>query len=380
MGFRALGCVVAVAFGCGCGGATKQPDAPKSEAVVAPVSGPSATTATETPPQETPKAASAPSVIAKRFAAAPKAPCQESDLPAAFRSPAPPVGPNLGRGLAIGLPKATVLAAKIGGDELGVYRSYRLEPSSELGDAGYRLVLKRGAAKPADVSLGFSEMRPYVIVADTRLQLLDGDTLRLRADIREIDDKSITFPPVALRAKRERQNVLLTCSLPELMKDSDGDGLTDLEESRLGTDPANADTDGDGLRDGDDPTPLGAAKPSTPEEEVWVAAMKNVVASYARDGMLLAETKGPRLALSGVKMRVLELTADEIEAYKARFGEHVTFALDIKMESADKATVGMSFGWTGGTWKGERTPSGWTFKTSGMWITSADPSPHPDAG
>ena len=35
-------------------------------------------------------------------------------------------------------------------------------------------------------------------------------------------------------------------------KDSDGDGLTDLEEDELGTDPESDDSDGDGLSDGDE--------------------------------------------------------------------------------------------------------------------------------
>ena len=35
-------------------------------------------------------------------------------------------------------------------------------------------------------------------------------------------------------------------------KDSDNDGLTDEEESKLGTDPSSPDTDGDGLRDGEE--------------------------------------------------------------------------------------------------------------------------------
>ena len=34
--------------------------------------------------------------------------------------------------------------------------------------------------------------------------------------------------------------------------DTDGDGLTDEEEARLGTDPRNPDTDSDGLTDGAD--------------------------------------------------------------------------------------------------------------------------------
>jgi hypothetical protein len=38
--------------------------------------------------------------------------------------------------------------------------------------------------------------------------------------------------------------------------DDDGDGLSDEEELRLGTDPLKADTDGDGLKDGEDPNPM----------------------------------------------------------------------------------------------------------------------------
>lgn len=37
-----------------------------------------------------------------------------------------------------------------------------------------------------------------------------------------------------------------------LVLDSDGDGLTDEQETKLGTDPKNPDTDGDGLFDGEE--------------------------------------------------------------------------------------------------------------------------------
>jgi hypothetical protein len=39
---------------------------------------------------------------------------------------------------------------------------------------------------------------------------------------------------------------------PQLIIDSDNDGLTDAEEKALGTDPNNPDTDGDGLFDGEE--------------------------------------------------------------------------------------------------------------------------------
>ena len=49
--------------------------------------------------------------------------------------------------------------------------------------------------------------------------------------------------------------------------DTDGDGLSDLEEVtagvRSGTDPNHPDTDGDGLIDGSDPDPLGSSEAET---------------------------------------------------------------------------------------------------------------------
>ena len=48
-------------------------------------------------------------------------------------------------------------------------------------------------------------------------------------------------------------------ALGQVFRDSDGDGVPDMTEKYLGTDPQHPDTDGDGLPDGDDPAPLGAS-------------------------------------------------------------------------------------------------------------------------
>ncbi len=48
--------------------------------------------------------------------------------------------------------------------------------------------------------------------------------------------------------------------LPATYDDPDGDGLTNLQEFLLGTDPLKADTDGDRVADGDDPEPLKPAR------------------------------------------------------------------------------------------------------------------------
>lgn len=59
---------------------------------------------------------------------------------------------------------------------------------------------------------------------------------------------------------------------PELSRDSDGDGLTDIEEARLQTDTRSADTDGDGLPDTVDPWPNAAGQPVSDAEMVLAAA------------------------------------------------------------------------------------------------------------
>lgn len=59
----------------------------------------------------------------------------------------------------------------------------------------------------------------------------------------------------------------------EIRKDADGDGLTDLVEGRLGTDPKLADTDKDGLRDDVDPCPNAAPRALGDREKIVAAAV-----------------------------------------------------------------------------------------------------------
>nr|WP_309688125.1 PQQ-binding-like beta-propeller repeat protein [Armatimonas sp.] len=60
-----------------------------------------------------------------------------------------------------------------------------------------------------------------------------------------------------------------------LRDDSDGDGLTDLAEKRLGTNPNNPDSDGDGLGDSEDRNPLAAPYSLTDEEKILAAAFES---------------------------------------------------------------------------------------------------------
>lgn len=55
--------------------------------------------------------------------------------------------------------------------------------------------------------------------------------------------------------------------ISDITRDSDGDGLTDIEEQRLGLDPHNPDSDGDGVKDGEDICPNLSQKSVVADED-----------------------------------------------------------------------------------------------------------------
>ena len=61
---------------------------------------------------------------------------------------------------------------------------------------------------------------------------------------------------------------------PSIRIDSDADGLTDLVEERLGTDPKTADMDGDGLKDSVDPCPNAAPRVLNDKEKIIAACVE----------------------------------------------------------------------------------------------------------
>lgn len=77
----------------------------------------------------------------------------------------------------------------------------------------------------------------------------DGDGI---ANAHDDDNDNDGIPDIF-----ERENNLNLLDASDASADTDNDGLTNLQEYKLGTNLNNPDTDGDGIFDGDDPTPLG---------------------------------------------------------------------------------------------------------------------------
>jgi len=83
------------------------------------------------------------------------------------------------------------------------------------------------------------------------------DITRVKASLRETSPGRLQLRVVQPAGADTR-----AIALPDVDRDSDGDGWTDIEERILSLDPARPDSDGDGIADADDRAPLYAPSPT----------------------------------------------------------------------------------------------------------------------
>lgn len=135
-----------------------------------------------------------------------------------------------------------------------LYRDYLYDEMLAFG-AGYWLSLSEDHGKTwKKYYTGITEFRNYFFKQNSKLPLWkDENHLQIEADlVRMIQPRMHPMPP---EYETVRDNALITLDLQEILKDTDQDGLTDIEERNLFLNPLSADTDGDGIPDGEDLNP-----------------------------------------------------------------------------------------------------------------------------
>ena len=191
--------------------------------------------------------------------------------------------------------------------------------------------------------------------------------------------------------------MLLSARLVELERDSDGDGLSDLVEDRLLTDPADPDTDHDGSHDGDDPSPLVPGGPRSALAGMLEAALTGMRVSMApirqppaepgqspgQDPLANAQVaplpppatfiESERTLWRGVRTsrRVIVLTHAEADLASARFGAFFLLRVQELLRSDDgrRVYLGWDERWRGGELVLEDGPSGWKIVASSEWVS-----------
>ena len=158
--------------------------------------------------------------------------------------------------------------------------TYGVVGAQLLGGRDFFLVSTRTPADPASWS------RPKLIAPAVAYRDDEPASLAVRA-------------PRVLTLTRGQQT--LEIAIDEIDRDSDGDGWTDREEARLGTNPRDPDTDRDGIPDGRDACPL-FARPSGDPDETATILQKAVFATFAVTGsrdLLYVTPQSPRVHVAG---------------------------------------------------------------------------------
>jgi hypothetical protein len=163
-----------------------------------------------------------------------------------------------------------------------------------------------------------------VVLNDTtfavvRATLLGGFDFFLMSSVAPENPASWTRPKVIAPADRRQATISLTVIehdtlaivsgdqriefvVSDVERDSDGDGWTDLEEARLGTDLHDADSDHDRIPDGADVCPMYPKSSSEADDESGEILQKAIFAAFALTGSreLLSVTPGtPRVHVDG---------------------------------------------------------------------------------
>jgi hypothetical protein len=191
--------------------------------------------------------------------------------------------------------------------------TYALIPDGLMGADDLFLISTKTPDDPQSWSRPLLLEIPFGDITDLSLALKDAHTLVLhftqnppRPRMPGEERLPLSVPssqPATQPGPHER-----TLDLDAIRKDTDRDGWTDIEEKRLGLDPANPDADGDSLRDGDDPCPRFAPPPNAARDEQTQILQRAIYATFGISGsrcLLLVDDKSPPVQLWGYAGPVL---------------------------------------------------------------------------
>lgn len=281
--------------------------------------------------------------------------------------------------------------------------SQNYDPTGEVSSGGYWVHLSDDGGRTwrAPLYTGLADHFPYVVKTRSSLPLIAGGVINLAVDVRQIDTRSITYPPVGMQLKRSADNLYLTIPLADLARDSDGDGLTDLAEEHLLLRPAVADRLDKPLRAGGRPMPP-CTDPGDPGVQALGRLLEKLFSVHtgaliqdpapasgrSADAALAAAIGGPGAATSPDRpilllgdaadfacLRVDRLAIiygpDDLEALRSLSPDFRAISIGpvYYNRAHDRAFVSWSAGWTGGTVRLLLKDGAWILEDLVSWIT-----------
>lgn len=243
-------------------------------------------------------------------------------------------------------PEKIVLGREAAGVTVLVLRSGILDPGA--GGYWFTFSANGGLKWTPPLYSGITAEDDYTILPYTHFPIIRMGNVRLEAHAGDFTGDH-----------DEKPVYLLNIPLEILKRDRDSDGLTDLMEERLLTDPLDKDTDADGVTDFFDNTPLVSTEPDSETDRVRAAAMAEVVGASEEDwaqealegGLVIIHTDSYEQAheFPGLKTKFIHLTGHDMKRYENKFGPRAIFRFEKISIGGNRATVRWSNGNSGGT-------------------------------
>ncbi|HEY1604682.1 MAG TPA: hypothetical protein VGF77_03715 [Allosphingosinicella sp.] len=289
------------------------------------------------------------------------------------------------------------------GDRVAVISvSQNYDPTGEVSRGGYWVHLSDdgGRSWKRPLYTGLADLFPYVVVPNPRLPLFDGDVLNLAVDIKELDTRSITYPPVGLATRRTEHNLYLRIPIADLKGDTDGDGLTDLAARHLLV------SHDSGSQAGATPfivgrTPGGACTAAGAADRVAMQAILQEIFSLHTGALIEPVDGDPAHALEATAAAMGHIDPNSADRPILVEGDPADFAClrpdrlmivysaadlqrlrrmtpdfhAVKLDkiiydrARDRGYIVWSSGWTGGTIRIRRVGGEWKLETISSWIT-----------
>ncbi|REC47098.1 hypothetical protein [Chryseobacterium pennipullorum] len=233
----------------------------------------------------------------------------------------------------------------------------------------------------------------------------DENHLQIEADIVRMTEPSIH--PLSPDYEVVKDNALVILDLSEIIKDSDEDGLTDIEERNLFLNPLSKDTDGDGIPDSEDLNPRFASSSNdftrlyegiifgentesaglSPYEDfvIHLEQPKKVTESDKNkeefsnelglpNTIKLIVTNDTNLQRINPKhYKIIILTPKEFEEYRKQYHsvlEQLSYSPLFQCDKNPNVYImSSSASFSGASYKIERTKAGWKVTTLSSWIS-----------
>ena len=283
-----------------------------------------------------------------------------------------------------------------------LYYDFKYDEMLAFG-AGYWISLSKDAGITwKKYYTGITENKNYNFKSNSKESLwYDEDHLQIEADIVRMTSPRIH--PMPPEYETIKDNALVIIDLREIKKDSDGDGLTDIEEYNLFLNPFSKDTDGDGIIDSEDMNPRFASitndfvkfyegimfgentirKGNHPNEDFFISfstipKTKDKREFYEDFGVLnttkLLVTDDPNLQrISPKDSKIIILTTKEYEEFKKKPHsglEQLYYSPLFKCNREENTyLLDTNASYSGESYKVRRTKTGWKVIVYSSWIS-----------